>query len=772
MQSFLTALIECSIAMSVLILLFIAITPLLSKRYTAKWRYYTWLVIVIGLIIPFRPHLDTALIRIDIHSIPSYTQHRILDNSKTIGDNPIPTDTQWMLSDNVGTVADDNIQTGRVRQGLSVVPWYQWVGSLWAAGVAVFIAYHSIRHIRFLKMIKRWCEEVTDPQTMGILQCLQSNFEISKPVKLWVCSCITSPMMIGFITPVILLPSTNYPMDELAFILKHELVHFKRKDLWYKSLVFIATAIHWFNPFVYLMAREIAAQCEISCDAEVVKDIDRDGRQKYSETIIGVIKNQSRMQTAFSTNFYGGKKSMKNRILSIMDTTKKKTGIFILCLVLIATTGIGIAFASGANVSGDLKPLSRYGGAIITYYNSYATLEANVLRTLGKQIPGSKVNIKVISFPDYIDINGRKIDCYNRTEPYYAVKWNWKAKEDIDISKFEHKTMNIEGKNVIIAFSDKAAAYKDDEVIEKMLVNQITFELGYKDKDYDHQAFINELINRGVYVIQEVVTADHFGWRYSADQSCGILGSKILTKYDVKDQRTSIFMGKTKLQKNIDGNQGIQIGNSFTIKSGETLAMDIKETTDKMPKVNWAIVDVTIGKTIDWMPNVLSGYRFIYTPNENYKNHTFKVIMSTEGIEGDIVDLELFTYKTGQEKNSFYSENENIKNYFYERVNYDPDKNLLSFTIPKTMPDNCKFYLHVSGRTFMENSSDSVSFHRFEEESESFGWIKGKTYTCSVGSKNLDECVLDFGLIDKDGQEFLSTIYIYPDGTKKIECID
>jgi beta-lactamase regulating signal transducer with metallopeptidase domain len=644
MPSFLTALIECSIAMSVLILLFIAITPLIAKRYAAKWRYYAWLVIVIGLIIPFRPHVDTALIGIDIHSVPPYIQHRILDNSKTIGDNHIQTDTQRMLSDNVGTVVDNNIQTGTVRQGLLVVPWYQWVGSLWAAGVVVFIAYHSIRHIRFLKMIKRWCEEVTVPQTVDILQCLQSNFGISKQVKLQICSCITSPMMIGFINPVILLPSMNYSIDELAFILKHELVHFKRKDLWYKSLVFIATAIHWFNPFVYLMAREIATQCEISCDAEVVKDIDMDGRQQYSETIIGVIKNQSRMQTAFSTNFYGGKKSMKNRILSIMDTTKKKTGIFILCMALIATMGIGVVFANGSNVSEDLKPLSQYGGAIITYYNPGSTLEANVLRTLEKQIPGSKVNIKVIFSPDYIDINGRKIDYYNRTEPYYAVKWNWKAKEDIDISKFEHKTMTIEGKKVNIAFSDKAASYKDDEVIEKMLVNQITFELGYKQKNYDHQAFINELINRGVYVIQEIVTADHFSWRYSADQSCGILGRKILTKYDVKDKRTSVFMGKVELQKNIDGNQGTQIGNSFTIKAEETLAIDIKETTDKMPTVNWAIVDITTGELICWMPNILSGYRFIYTPNENYKNHTFKVIMSTEEIEGDTADLEIFTY--------------------------------------------------------------------------------------------------------------------------------
>jgi len=651
MQSILTALIECSVTMSVLILLLISITPLLSRRYAAKWRYYAWLVVVIGLIIPFRPNFNTALIRMDIPAVPSYNQQFISNNFETTGGNHIQTDIQ-MMPRNIGIAADNNIQTGTLHQRLAAVPWYQWAGFLWIAGAVIFIAFHGIRHLRFLKMVKRWSQENTDcnQQTLDTLQSLQVKLGMPKQIKLQVCPCITSPMMIGFINPVILLPSTNYPVDEMEFILKHEMVHFKRKDLWYKTLVLLAAAIHWFNPAVYLMAGAIAVQCEISCDAEVVKNTDIDGRQRYSETIIGLIKNQSRMQTSFSTNFYGGKKSMKDRILSIMDTTRKKTGVFILCTVLIGTMLSGTVFTASANAVGDLKPLSENGGAVTTYYNPNNTLEENVISTLG--IKSETIHVSVLPGITYIDLNGRKIDTYNRTEAYYAVKWNWKAK-DVDTEKLEHKIMNIEGKNITFAFSDKAAAYKDDKIIEKMLVNQIIFELSYKDKryDYDHQAFINELISRGVYVIQDVVTADNFGWRYGTDQSAGFWGSKMLTKYDKKDKITSVFNDKAQVPENIDGNQGVQIGNNFTINEGETLAIDIKETTDKMPTVNWAIVDVTTGKLIYWMPNVLGGHRYIYTPNENYQNHTFKVMMSTEETEGDIAGFEIFTYKTGQEEN-------------------------------------------------------------------------------------------------------------------------
>lgn len=155
-------------------------------------------------------------------------------------------------------------------------------------------------------------------------------------------------MMIGIINPLILLPQTNYSSGELSFILRHELVHWKRKDLWYKALVLLATTIHWFNPIVYLMAKTIAIQCEVSCDAEVVRNTDMNGRRQYSETILNSIQYRSKMQTALSTSFYGGKNGMKARICSIMDTTKKKAGLLILCLVLIATVGTGVRFAANS----------------------------------------------------------------------------------------------------------------------------------------------------------------------------------------------------------------------------------------------------------------------------------------------------------------------------------------------------------------------------------------------------------------------------------------
>ncbi|ACL20899.1 peptidase M56 BlaR1 [Desulfitobacterium hafniense DCB-2] len=324
MQSFIVTLLTCSITMSAIALFYMAVTPLLAKRYSAKGRYYAWLIIVIGLIIPFRPQFDNPFVKI------------------------IPTETATPTIQ----IGNRTQIAGPVESALSssdvshiLLSWWQIAAAVWLAGMIAFLVYHTVKHYRFMKMTKRWCETITDEQILSLFQNLKAELGISKQINLDQCLSIGTPMLIGFFQPKILLPTTKFPKNELRLILNHELVHYKRKDLWYRCLVLSAKAIHWFNPLVYLMAKAIDAVCEMSCDAEVVHSIDADMRQQYSEAIIGVVQYQSKVKTALSTSFYGGKKGMKERISSIMDAGKKRVGVIIACAILLLTLSTGVAFA-------------------------------------------------------------------------------------------------------------------------------------------------------------------------------------------------------------------------------------------------------------------------------------------------------------------------------------------------------------------------------------------------------------------------------------------
>jgi beta-lactamase regulating signal transducer with metallopeptidase domain len=341
MQSFMIALLGCTVTMTILALFYMAITPFMSKRYSERGRYYAWLIIVIGLIIPFRPQFYNAIVQINI---PSGT------TTPSMPSVPAPVDFIPPVENTAFSPA-----------------WWQIAAVIWLAGVMAFVTYHAIKHYRFIKMAKRWSESVTDERTLALLQSLKAEMGISKRVSLYQCLSMGSPVMLGFVNPRILLPSAEMADDELRFILKHELVHYKRKDLYYKFLVLAATAIHWFNPLVYLIARAIYAQCEQSCDAEVVRNTDADTRQQYSEAIIGVVKYHSKQKTALSTNFYGGKKSMKNRISSIMDTRNKRLGITIIFIMLAVTMGTGFAFAVNGAVPDNNNSGRELQGAGSTF---------------------------------------------------------------------------------------------------------------------------------------------------------------------------------------------------------------------------------------------------------------------------------------------------------------------------------------------------------------------------------------------------------------------
>jgi hypothetical protein len=119
-----------------------------------------------------------------------------------------------------------------------------------------------------------------------------------------------------------------------------------------------------------------------------------------------------------------------------------------------------------------------------------------------------------------------------------------------------------------------------------------------------------------------------------------------------------------------------------------------------------------------------------------------------------------------------FSDFDYSKANFYQSVNYNPNKDLLSFTIPESLPEGYKFYLHISGRIYMENKNNCMSFHAFDKESENYSWEKGKMYSFSLKYENLVECLLTFGLVDKNNKEFLYTIKVAPDGTKSIESTD
>lgn len=154
-----------------------------------------------------------------------------------------------------------------------------------------------------------------------------------------------SPMVIGFLKPMLVLPNCDYSEEELFFVLKHELIHIKRHDIYFKLLFVIANALHWFNPLIYIMQKEAVVDMELSCDERVIQKTAFAVRKAYTEALLSTFNKQHKKGVFLTTQFYGGKEIMKKRFKNILTKSPKKNGLLLcicaICITLISGMLIG-----------------------------------------------------------------------------------------------------------------------------------------------------------------------------------------------------------------------------------------------------------------------------------------------------------------------------------------------------------------------------------------------------------------------------------------------
>ena len=342
MSTFIFALFSASLTMSIVILLLLLLNKVLANKVPAVFRYYMWLIILFGLLIPFRPSISVPFQPVQI-PIP------ISLEAAEISDQSMQNEALQLLPPE-SAIAPGTSSVSQTAQRPPVSLLHISLG-IWLVGMLTILAFHLRSYRKFTASVQRWGVDITDTQTLSVFQTVWRSMELSgTSIAIKQCVFLSGPMLIGYRQPKILLPEKAIPSDELEHIFRHELTHYKRRDLWMNLLVLLVSAIHWFNPFVYLMAKTIRADCEVACDEAAVAGKDTEKRKHYGETIIGFIGAKRAMTPVLSTYFYGGNNSMKKRLFSIMDTSQKRKSLAALCAIslLLTTLLLGNVFAAGA----------------------------------------------------------------------------------------------------------------------------------------------------------------------------------------------------------------------------------------------------------------------------------------------------------------------------------------------------------------------------------------------------------------------------------------
>lgn len=211
-----------------------------------------------------------------------------------------------------------------------------YVAYLWLFVTIVIAVYTFIKYTRFKNLVVDVSYDIEDDVNY-IYKNLLKELNIKKKIELRGSDELISPAGMGLFKSYIFLPDYPYSKDELTWILKHELMHFKNKDILIKFLMLSVKIIYWFNPLVYIMSNKVNLDCELCCDESVLTECSLKDKKEYALALIKSIK--------LSKNYNGGilttefnKTSLEKRLDSIVKK-KGRNGI-IIALILVTMSSI------------------------------------------------------------------------------------------------------------------------------------------------------------------------------------------------------------------------------------------------------------------------------------------------------------------------------------------------------------------------------------------------------------------------------------------------
>lgn len=186
----------------------------------------------------------------------------------------------------------------------------QLVWIVWGCVAALIVAVSLLAYLRLQKQVKGAAK-------------VRGGYESDK---------IETAFVLGFFKPKIYIPSGMSPAARTQ-ILAHERTHLEKGDHWMKVIAFLALALHWFNPLVWVAYLMLCKDIEIACDERVVQFMELDERKQYASALLQCSTNRI-YYAACPVAF--GEVSVKYRIQSALHYRKPAVWMSLMGVLSIA----------------------------------------------------------------------------------------------------------------------------------------------------------------------------------------------------------------------------------------------------------------------------------------------------------------------------------------------------------------------------------------------------------------------------------------------------
>jgi beta-lactamase regulating signal transducer with metallopeptidase domain/tetratricopeptide (TPR) repeat protein len=142
---------------------------------------------------------------------------------------------------------------------------------------------------------------------------------LAHDVPLRVSGQLSVPVVVGILRPCLLLPlgALDWPAERRQAVLVHELAHVARRDGIAQLLARLATALYWFHPLAWRLARAAHDECERAADDTVLRTGVR--ASDYAEHLLAVARDAMRAPLPRAALAFARPSSLEGRLVAILE---------------------------------------------------------------------------------------------------------------------------------------------------------------------------------------------------------------------------------------------------------------------------------------------------------------------------------------------------------------------------------------------------------------------------------------------------------------------
>jgi len=298
------------------VIIFVVLVRLLLKKAPKISSYALWGVVAFRLIIPSSFESMFSIMPRNTNAVP------------------IPHDIIYQQNPQINSgieVLDSFVNNSLPAPiiGASVNPLqiYVEIGAyLWVLGIIALLVYSLVSILILKRQLKN-------------AELIEQNIFEAKNLK--------TPFVLGLIRPKIYLPD-RLNATERNYILLHEQTHIRRKDHIIKILAFLTLSIHWFNPLVWIAFMLMSTDMELSCDEQVLKEMDEDIKKPYANSLLSLATGRY----IFNGNPLAfGEGNVKGRIKNVLNYKKPRFWVVVIAAIIAVAIGVGLLANPSVNSS-------------------------------------------------------------------------------------------------------------------------------------------------------------------------------------------------------------------------------------------------------------------------------------------------------------------------------------------------------------------------------------------------------------------------------------